>query len=77
MITVFAFLLLIIFTVSSKSRRETVFSKSLNNWVLDLLNLPIQGILIPFLQAYVLYNLMLKFVPQYKGILDLPGYIVF
>lgn len=77
MISAVAFVLLILFTLSSSPLRSRLLSKSLNSWVLDLVNLPIQGILVPLLQTVVLYGILEASFPQYKGTIQLNGLLAF
>ncbi|MBK24946.1 MAG: sterol desaturase [Halobacteriovorax sp.] len=77
MISTIAFIILIIFTLASNKRRGIMLKKSFDGWVLDLLNLPIQGILIPILQTIILYGLFSNFFPQLQGILDLHPIVCF
>jgi sterol desaturase/sphingolipid hydroxylase (fatty acid hydroxylase superfamily) len=77
MISTIAFILLIIFTLSSRAIRKKMLQKSYNHWVLDLVNLPIQGILVPLLQTIVFYGLLVSFLPAYKGSLALAPVIAF
>jgi sterol desaturase/sphingolipid hydroxylase (fatty acid hydroxylase superfamily) len=77
MISAVAFLILLVYTVASQSRRSRMLTKDFDGWVLDLLNLPIQGILVPILQTVFLYGLFEQFVPQLKGSLNIPHTLAF
>lgn len=77
MIATIAFPLLLIFTVASKSRRDKMLTKSFDGWVLDLLNLPIQGIIVPILQTVTLYGVLDLLIPSYKGSLVLSPVLAF
>ena len=77
MISSIAFILLIIFTVSTSSRRRRMLSKSFDGWVLDLINLPIQGILVPILQTVFFYGILSAIFPSYKNTLEFSPVVSF
>lgn len=54
-----------------------MLTKSFDGWVLDLLNLPIQGIVVPILQTIIFYGLLEGFLPTYKGSLELSPILAF
>ena len=71
MISSIAFVILLIFTLASNQRRSRMLSKSFDGWVLDLLNLPIQGIVVPILQTVIFYELLSTYLPNFKGQLEI------
>jgi sterol desaturase/sphingolipid hydroxylase (fatty acid hydroxylase superfamily) len=77
MISTIAFVLLMIFTLASSNLRKLMLKKSYEHWVLDLVNLPIQGILIPLLQTIVFYQLFSLLAPDLKGSLSLTPVLAF
>lgn len=58
---------LILFTVMTRERRERILKKSLDDWVCDVLNLWIQGIVVPIVQIYVIFKTLNYFIPSYSG----------
>lgn len=68
MIAALAFPILLLFTLASKERRKRMLSKSFGDWVLDLVNMPIQGIVVPVLQTLTFYGFLALLVPQFQKI---------
>ncbi len=77
MISTIAFVLLMILTLASTSKRKEMLQKSFDHWVLDLVNLPIQGILVPLLQTIFFYQILNYLAPEFKGILELSPLLAF
>ncbi|MFT6067694.1 MAG: sterol desaturase/sphingolipid hydroxylase (fatty acid hydroxylase superfamily) [Bacteriovoracaceae bacterium] len=77
MISTIAFILLMTFTLVSPSKRNKMLQKSFDHWVLDLVNLPIQGILVPLLQTIFFYQLLSHLAPDWKGTLSLSPILAF
>ena len=61
------FSLLVFFTILGRERREKIIKKSFDDWVSDLLNLTIQGTIVPILQVYVIFKLLLYAFPSYQS----------
>jgi sterol desaturase/sphingolipid hydroxylase (fatty acid hydroxylase superfamily) len=77
MISTIAFVLLITLTLASAAKRKLMLNKSYEHWVLDLVNLPIQGILVPLLQTIVFYQILTHFFPASKGAFSLGPILAF
>ncbi len=61
------FSLLILFTVLGRERRERIIKKSFDDWASDLINLFIQGTLVPVLQIYILLKALRFAVPNLES----------
>lgn len=58
----------------SASGRAFLKNKPKFEWFLDITNLCIQGLLVPFVQVTLLFGLLQWAVPQYQGALDLSAF---
>jgi sterol desaturase/sphingolipid hydroxylase (fatty acid hydroxylase superfamily) len=75
LIGVFGALLLV--TAVLPSTRKRLFHKPAADWLLDGSGLFVQGTLIPWIQTAVLYVAYVKFLPAYKGQLEIPAALAF
>jgi sterol desaturase/sphingolipid hydroxylase (fatty acid hydroxylase superfamily) len=67
MIVAVVFALLLIATLLRQTSRQALLQKGLADWLLDGLNLSVQGTLIPLLQLGALASLMALALPELKG----------
>mgnify|MGYP003685301783 CR=1 FL=1 len=61
------FSLLILANYSIKSVRDESFSKTKSDWFIDLINLPIQGVLVPIIQFTLLFAAFDFILPTYRA----------
>ncbi len=71
MIDFFVFWFLILVILLNPITRKQLFNKPIADWILDTMNLAIQGIGIPLLSTLVLANFYAYYVPQYQGTISL------
>lgn len=71
MIVFVSFLALTALTFSMRASRAAALSRTASDWVLDVSGLIAQGVLIPVLQASLVYGLLNIIVPSARGSLDL------
>ncbi|PKL79138.1 MAG: sterol desaturase family protein [Candidatus Melainabacteria bacterium HGW-Melainabacteria-1] len=71
MITGIVFVLLMALLLAAKPSREALLGKSRFEWLLDLANLNIQGLLIPWLQTGLLFMALGALWPSARGALPL------
>lgn len=62
-----AFIGLVGWTIFDKSGRDQLKAKCLEDWLLDSAGLLVQGMLIPLLQATVIYQLYRHWLPMWQG----------
>jgi sterol desaturase/sphingolipid hydroxylase (fatty acid hydroxylase superfamily) len=70
-LTEIVFTFLILFTLIAPAYRHYYLKKKMPEWILDGLNLTVQGTLIPFLQAGILYQILDTLFPSLGGRLNL------
>ncbi|MCL1463109.1 sterol desaturase family protein [Argonema galeatum] len=70
-----AFIGLVGWTIFDKSARTQLKAKCLEDWLLDSAGLFVQGMLIPLLQATIIYQLYRHWLPMSQGYLH--GYPIF
>ncbi len=63
------FSLLIILGLLNEERRQAAFSRSQNEWTVDIMGLLIQGVLIPAF-PFIMVPILISFFPDHKGIFD-------
>jgi len=66
-----AFLTLTALTLALRDTRAAALRRNPDDWTLDASGLLVQGALIPLLQSSLVYAILLAFVPQLKGSLDI------
>ncbi|MDX2097198.1 MAG: sterol desaturase family protein [Leptolyngbyaceae cyanobacterium bins.59] len=71
------FWVLLALTVWNQQSRMKMRSKSQSDWILDLIGLSMQGIVIPFLQITIVYQLYSWLLPSLKEVLILPSWMGF
>ena len=79
LITLSSFIILIAWTISHKSSRGHLQTKTCQDWLLDGSGLAIQGIFMPLLQALLFSELCQHFTTDYQGCLKLsliPSFIL-
>lgn len=64
------FLTLFIHLFTKIEWRDRLVAKPLRDWILDCTGLVIQGTLIPILQTYVFFAMLVSVFPSYNGVLD-------
>lgn len=72
-----AFSILMALTVASDRRLTALKKKNREDWILDSVGLFFQGILIPFLQIAVVYQLYDYLLPSARACLNLPAIVAF
>lgn len=75
MLIYFVFIFLVFYTLFIN--KDIYFKKTTSNWILDLLNLSMQGTLIPFLQVITFFSILVTLFPKYQGSLDLNPVLAF
>jgi len=70
MIVFCAFFIFLFLSLLQSGFLKKVLQRNLNDWVLDLVNLGVQGLLIPFLQVCFTVAALHYFLPKYSGVLD-------
>jgi sterol desaturase/sphingolipid hydroxylase (fatty acid hydroxylase superfamily) len=73
----FTFSLLIVFTVVDRRRFVTICLKSREDWILDAVGLFFQGIVIPWLQIAVVYQVYYYLLPSDRSSFHLPAIAAF
>jgi sterol desaturase/sphingolipid hydroxylase (fatty acid hydroxylase superfamily) len=63
----FTFLLFSLFTLFQPSERQNAFSRTRLEWFIDAFGLILQGIVIPFLQYFIVFQLYAYLLPQEKA----------
>jgi sterol desaturase/sphingolipid hydroxylase (fatty acid hydroxylase superfamily) len=71
MIVLVSFLALTAITFSLRQSRAAALARNASDWVLDTSGLIVQGILIPVLQASLVYGLLNIIAPSAKGAIEL------
>ena len=71
------FWLLLARTLMQAEKRSRLFSRTLGQWAVDLFGLTMHGTVVPLFQTFVIAALLSKFVPEYRGILDIPAPLAF
>ncbi len=71
MIVLVSFLALTALTFSLRKPRAAALARNASDWILDASGLIVQGILIPVLQASLIYGLLTIIAPTAKGSLEL------
>lgn len=77
MIEAFFFIFLLFFTLINPRTRLYLEKKSCQSWVLDSINLFIQGFIIPFLGAIFVSTLYVSLIPSLQNSLQLPALLTF
>ncbi|BAY89494.1 MULTISPECIES: sterol desaturase family protein [unclassified Tolypothrix] len=71
------FIVLLGWTINNQFGRTQLKSKSHEDWLLDTVSLMIQGIVIPLLQATLVYGIYHYLFPQFQGILEIAPILAF
>ncbi len=71
------FALLLTATWRSEAGRRGLRGKPGVDWVLDLCNLGVQGLLVPLIELVVVVSVLSALVPQWRGSLELPALVAF
>lgn len=78
MILVFiSFVGILALTLWHEEQARTLKNRSREEWILDLSGLLVQGIGVPLLQTFGLYNLFLVLIPSWQGCLHVPHVVSF
>jgi len=68
---------LLIWTVAAPRVRSAALQRTLPEWALDFAGLSIHGTLVPLFETLVIFVALSRFLPQWKGVLALPGVVSF
>ncbi|NET02731.1 MAG: sterol desaturase family protein [Sphaerospermopsis sp. SIO1G1] len=72
-----AFISLVIYTFGDKISRNKLRIKKIEYWLIDGIGLTTQGVIIPLLQATLVYALYHYLFPHFQGCLQIPAIISF
>jgi sterol desaturase/sphingolipid hydroxylase (fatty acid hydroxylase superfamily) len=77
MIETTVFVILILAHVANKNLRSEFINKNIHEWMMDLPNLAIQGLLIPLLQTSLLFYGFQWMMPRWENSLEFPAIMSF
>ncbi|OCQ99785.1 sterol desaturase [Oscillatoriales cyanobacterium USR001] len=72
MLVFVAFIGLVTWTICHQSSRNQIKTKCFEDWLLDITGMFVQGILIPLLQATIIYQLYRHWLPTWQGYFHIP-----